>query len=1219
MTNDCKPCTNDISQAVLECILSFTPFGCPYDLAKATYQCGHTAWNNGLSSQTAKECAKGFVLPAAGCALELFPPAATAYNAIKCAYDIIHTACNGSGASNSPGSGSGSSGKPGLAVNTAKDGRQTVLRYDLGPLQRSIDRFEAVFAPYNYALGDPAWFSGVAGEETKFTDLMRAYRQAIEPGSDAGDRVSDHEKTALLAWPRPSQVDSNHVQRLCDRWNRTLDYYDAGIFLSTQVPFGENPDFLAFDVYLSKLAVADVAARADEAEGFTEIGASVEKAMQDLAAQIGGGSALSEKSPHEAGPKAGGGGVCATVVLKLDQDAVLTRDAFRATLDLINSSGTTLSNVTVSLSIGNAAGDMASGLFFIAEPELNHLSGVNGNGAVKDGLTGSAAWTLVPYPEAAPGQDPVPYVVRGRLSYTQEGFTVSIPLTSTPITVHPTPSLRVKYFHERDVFSDDPFTDEIEPAVPYSLGVFVQNFGRGTARNFRIISGEPQIVENEKGLLIDFDLIATEVAGQNLLPSLTAEFGNLDPGGIGIARWLFKSTLQGVFIDYEATFDHTTRLGGQRLSPIESVEIHELIHIVQGTQTLPDRLPDFLVNDLPDSDLDLPDTLYLSDGTTLPVSAITTALANASPTPDNLSVPLTALMPPGWSYLRVPVQVGAFTLMCVLRSDGAELPPDNFWITTRTFLAGGRRPLNETNLHLLDYDSTGSYTLTYSPPPGLDVTPPSSALAALPPVSYPQIPLSWAGSDGEQGSGLAFFEAYVSVNGGPFVLWLDHTTLTGTLYEGAHGQSYAFYTVATDLAGNRELPPGSPDAQTTVSLVNTAPILTLGADQSVNEGTLVGIANSASDADVPAQRLVFSLGPGTPAGVRIHALSGLLSWPTGEGTGPSTNRLAVIVHDSGFPSLSATGFVTVIVREVNTAPVLTPVALQRVSEGSLLSVTVGASDSDLPANQLTFRLGGTPPAGAAIASGTGVFQWKPSPLQGPSTNVIPVTVTDNGQPPLSATQHLTVIVRDVQGDFVVAMGSTNLLAGESSFVPIFLTSDDLAACSFNLTLPLDRVTDVTLVPQAPDLISAMLTLDPTLSQLNFQFNPATLVNGTREVARLSFRVSGGEPSATLPLDIEAILGRRTSGLLLTNGVGQNGRVIVVDAEPVLMGDRTDGPRVLLYGRPGATYELDYTRDLNDTPVWLHLATVPMSGRRAVVNLDPGLPAVFVRARQVSLR
>ena len=81
-----------------------------------------------------------------------------------------------------------------------------------------------------------------------------------------------------------------------------------------------------------------------------------------------------------------------------------------------------------------------------------------------------------------------------------------------------------------------------------------------------------------------------------------------------VARWLLTSSLQGKFIEYTANFQHANDLGGEQTSLIDSVEIHELIHVVQSDRPGADASPDFLVNDLPDPD-NLPDTLYLSDGT----------------------------------------------------------------------------------------------------------------------------------------------------------------------------------------------------------------------------------------------------------------------------------------------------------------------------------------------------------------------------------------------------------------------------------------------------------------------------------------------------------------------------------------------------------------------------------------------------------------------------
>ncbi|MSU33768.1 MAG: cadherin repeat domain-containing protein [Pedosphaera sp.] len=96
----------------------------------------------------------------------------------------------------------------------------------------------------------------------------------------------------------------------------------------------------------------------------------------------------------------------------------------------------------------------------------------------------------------------------------------------------------------------------------------------------------------------------------------------------------------------------------------------------------------------------------------------------------------------------------------------------------------------------------------------------------------------------------------------------------------------------------------------------------------------------------------------------------------GEGNGPGTNRFTIYLTDNGFPPLSATGHVTVIVREVNELPVVAGLGSRVVNEGDLLEIHVMATDTDRPAQTLSYSLKPPTPIGMTIDSSTGVLRWR---------------------------------------------------------------------------------------------------------------------------------------------------------------------------------------------------------------------------------------------------
>src|SRR5439155_789541 len=144
----------------------------------------------------------------------------------------------------------------------------------------------------------------------------------------------------------------------------------------------------------------------------------------------------------------------------------------------------------------------------------------------------------------------------------------------------------------------------------------------------------------------------------------------------------------------------------------------------------------------------------------------------------------------------------------------------------------------------------------------------------------------------------------------------------------------------------------------------------------------------------------------------INTNTGVIAWTPTEAQGPSTNFITTVVTDNGTPPLSATNNFKVTVTEVNSAPVLRSEERRVGEELTPLGVTNTATESDLPANVLTYFLL-NPPAGAGINTNTGVIAWTPTEAQGPTTNFITTVVTDNGTPPLSATNNFKVTVTEV--------------------------------------------------------------------------------------------------------------------------------------------------------------------------------------------------------------
>ncbi|AKB84300.1 hypothetical protein MCMEM_0247 [Methanococcoides methylutens MM1] len=149
--------------------------------------------------------------------------------------------------------------------------------------------------------------------------------------------------------------------------------------------------------------------------------------------------------------------------------------------------------------------------------------------------------------------------------------------------------------------------------------------------------------------------------------------------------------------------------------------------------------------------------------------------------------------------------------------------------------------------------------------------------------------------------------------------------------------------------------------------LNNAPVLNFIGSRTVDVGNTLNFIVSASDAD--GDSLAYSV-IGLPRGANFGVVSGEFSWiPDSTQTG--TYTVTFEVTDG---KLTDSETMTINVNSVVNAPVLNSIGDMSVTEGSLLSFVISASDAD--GDSLTYSASGLP-SGAAFDGASRLFSWKP--------------------------------------------------------------------------------------------------------------------------------------------------------------------------------------------------------------------------------------------------
>jgi hypothetical protein len=394
---------------------------------------------------------------------------------------------------------------------------------------------------------------------------------------------------------------------------------------------------------------------------------------------------------------------------------------------------------------------------------------------------------------------------------------------------------------------------------------------------------------------------------------------------------------------------------------------------------------------------------------------------------------------------------------------------------------------------------------------------PVSAVQPLPPYTFsPTFDVSWLGDNVPGGLSIASYNIYVSVNGGPYNVWLENTTVNGAAYTGQPGNSYSFYSIAQDSAGDVQLTPTVADTTTYIS--------------------------------------------------------------------------------------------------TNVAPVIAQITNVTVTPDSAATVLIQATDTN--GDQLTYSLAAGSPTNATITqtATNATFYWPPTRSYADTTNLFTVVVTDDGVPPLSATQTFLVTVLDF---LQLGFGSTNIQGGQSAGVPISLdSSGGVTNLTFAVRVPENTLSNLTLAPIASQIASATLQDLTTNVLITINTTAGQTLTGTQPIVQLNFVAASSPPSAFVSLIATNINALKPSGAPYVNYIPQSGTVAVVEDQPLLSGgvaanlNRT----LVLYGKLGSTYQLQYTTNLT-IPDWQPLFNYVQTNGVVTFSLIPSNSVVFYRLRE----
>jgi hypothetical protein len=192
----------------------------------------------------------------------------------------------------------------------------------------------------------------------------------------------------------------------------------------------------------------------------------------------------------------------------------------------------------------------------------------------------------------------------------------------------------------------------------------------------------------------------------------------------------------------------------------------------------------------------------------------------------------------------------------------------------------------------------------------------------------------------------------------------------------------------------------------------------------------------------------------------------------------------------------------------NSPPAIGSIGTQTIAEGNTLNLPILAVDPDA-GDVPTFTLLAAPTS-MTINASSGIVTWTPSEAQGPGTNVVTVKITDNGNPPLSATNSFLVIAQEVNLPPVLIVPTNQIVMDEMTTLSVTNVATDPDIPSNTLTFSLASAPTNAVI----DPVSGVFTWTPTEAQ-----GPSTNLIAVRVTDNNPFAVNAQQLSTTNSFEV----------------------------------------------------------------------------------------------------